>query len=263
MHDSRRLTRALLLGLLCLPVIGCGDDGPSTPPGLRPPALGPTTFIDPDILTATDSSAFTGVVANGQGSRTMFDRRTGGEVTVDAWLFDASYDDGLTAEIQVNPEFADSVAAEIAEKYGRAVGRLPNALRAGLDEVWIHDGEELFGAFDASLLVHLTQAEIYEMDGFLEEALMHQAVHVSLDAAHAASPGWLEAQELDNGFISQNAQDAPTTEDVAESFIPYVAVVYGGGRVTSFLQGTIIQQIPARLGYLDDLGLDMYPVDTR
>ena len=33
--------------------------------------------------------------------------------------------------------------------------------------------------------------------------------------------------------------------------------------MTSFLQATIIQQIPARLTYLDGQGFDMYPIDTR
>ena len=222
-----RTLHALLAGLVVLPMLGCGDGGPTPPSGPRRPVLGPTTFIDPDIITATDSSAFTGVVANGQGSRTMFDRRADAEVTVDAWLFDASYDDGLSTEIQVNPEFADTVAAALAEQFGRSLGRLPNVLRAGVEEIWVHDGVEEFGAFDGALLIHAGQAVAYFNDSFLEEVLAHQAVHVSLDPAHATSAGWIEAQELDNGFISQNAEDAPTTEDVAESFIPYLAVVWG------------------------------------
>lgn len=264
MHHTRRRSRAVptTLVLVLVSALGCGDD-PTTPTGLRPPVLGPTTFIDPDLITETDSSALTGVVANGQGSRTMFDRRVDGDVTVDAWLFDASYDDGLAAEVQVNPELADTTAARLAEEYARAVGRLPHAIRAGIDEIWVHDGDELFGAFGGSLLIHVAQARSYYNDGFLDEALAHQAVHVTLDPAHAASAGWLNAQQVDNGFISQNAEDAPTTEDVAESFLPYLAVVHGAGRVTLFLQTTIAQQIPARLTYFDDQVFDMYPVDTR
>ena len=255
--------RVLLAGLVCLPMLGCGDDEPTGPVGLRPPVLGATTLMDPDVITASDSSALTGVVANGQGSRTMFDRRVDADVTVDAWLFDASYDDGLSAEIQVNPEFADTTAARLAEEYARALGTLPNVLRAGVDEVWVHDGEELFGAFDGSLLIHEVQARVFEQVGAFHEALANQAVRISLYPGHAASAGWLEAQELDNGFISQIAQDDPAGEDLAESFLPYIAVVYGEGRVTAFLQATIIGQIPARLTYLDEQGFDMYPVDTR
>ena len=255
--------RFLLVALVCLPTLGCGDDEPTGPVGLRPPVLGATTFIDPDIITASDSSALTGVVANGQGSRTMFDRRVDADVTVDAWLFDASYDDGLSVEFQVNPEFSDTTATRLAEEYARAVGTLPNAIRAGIDEVWVHDGEELFGAFGGSLLIHEVQARIFEVDGAFHEALVNQAVRISLYPGHATSAGWLDAQELDNGFISQIAQDDPEGEDLAESFLPYIAVLYGEGRVTPFLQGTIIGQIPARLTYLDEQGFDMYPVDTR
>ena len=60
----------------------------------------------------------------------MFDRRVNGWITVDAYLFNASFDDGLAAEIQVNPEFGGSNAALAeAEKYAEVIGRLPTVLR--------------------------------------------------------------------------------------------------------------------------------------
>jgi len=257
----RRLYRALAAVVLCLPVVACGDDEPSAPAVLRPPALGPTTFIDPDILTETDTTSLSGVVATGQGMRTMFDRRVDGDVTVDAYLFDASFDDGLSLEIQVNPEFGDSVANELAQQYAASIGRLPNVLRRDIDVVWVHDGVELFGGGEDNLLIHVGQAVLYYNDGFLEEALAHQAAHTSLDADHAGSAGWLEAQTIDNGFISEIAQESPTTEDVAESFLPYLAVVYGQGRVTDFLRATIVAQIPARLTYFDAQGFDLHPLN--
>ena len=260
-HPGRSLRRAIAGGLLCLPLVACGEDEPAGPPALRPPTLGPTTFIDPDVLTETDVTSLDALVPNGQGMRTMFDRRVDGNVTVDAYLFDASFDDGLSLEIQVNPELGDSLANALAEQYAASIGRLPNILRRDIDVVWVHDGDELFGGGADNLLIHVDQAVSYYNDGFLEEALAHQAAHTSLDAAHATSAGWLDAQSVDNGFISMPAQDNPTTEDVAESFLPWLAVVTGDGRVTDFLRATIAAQIPARLFYFDAQGFDLHPLN--
>ena len=48
-----------------------------------------TIFIDPDIITDHDPTAYTSIIYSGQGERTMFDRRLGGWITTDPFLFDA------------------------------------------------------------------------------------------------------------------------------------------------------------------------------
>ena len=260
MHQKRRFLRPLLAGTLLLPIVACGDDTP-VQTGLRPPALGPTAFIDPDVLTDSDPTTLDGLASAGQASRTMYDGRVEGSVTVDAHVFEASFDDGLAAEVQVNPEFSSEVAAAHAEKYARALGRLPTALRAGIETVWIHDGVEPFEGRGAAMLIHVGQADLHEEDGFLEEALVPEAARVSLQAAHGSSAGWREAQELDNGFISQIAEDNPDTEDIAQSFLPYLAVLHKQDRITAFLAGTIVNAIPARLTYFDAQGFDMHPLE--
>ena len=63
-----------------------------------PPFSG-TIFIDPDIITSSDPSTFEEVVYAGQDWRVMFDRRVNDWVNVYAYLFNASYDDGLNCEI--------------------------------------------------------------------------------------------------------------------------------------------------------------------
>lgn len=258
--DMKRIPlRALLACIISLPMVACGDDPPGNT-GLRPPALGSTSFIDPDILTDADQSTLTGLVAGGQAERTMYDGRVGGSVTVDAHVFEASFDDGLTAEVQVNPEFATADAALVADKYARALGRLPTVLRTGIETLWIHDGIALFDGRGTAMLIHVGQADLYENDGFLEEALVPEAVHISLQPQHGSSTGWREAQALDNGFISQQAEDSPTTEDVPQSFLPYMAILYKQDRITQFLASTIVNQIPARLTYFDEQIFDMHPL---
>ncbi|TDI93398.1 MAG: hypothetical protein E2O77_03060, partial [Caldithrix sp.] len=225
-----------------------------------PPFWG-TIFIDPDIITSSDSSTFQSVSYSGQGSRTMYDRRVANWITVNAFLFDASFDDGLTAEIQVNPEF-DSSSAALAEaqKYGWVIGQLPTSLRADVQTVWIHKGTQPFGGGNNNLLIHTGQADLYVDDGILEETFVHEAAHTSLDAAHAAASGWLAAQTADGEFISTYARDFPDREDIAESFLPYLAVRYRSDRISQSLEDIILQTIPNRISYFDNQSFDMYPI---
>jgi hypothetical protein len=250
------------VGALAL-LIGCGDtEAPTEPDPLpsQPPFQG-TIFIDPDIITPSDPTAFTGLVFAGQAPRTMFDRRVNNWISVEPFLFDASFDDGLTAEIQVNPEFLTEAASlVVAGRYGEAIGRLPTALRLDVETVWIHRGVQPFGGGNNNLLIHVGQADLYVADGILEETLVHEAAHTSLDAAHAAAPGWLAAQSADPTFISTYARDFPDREDVAESFVPYIAVRYRRDRISESLRSTIEATMPNRIEYFDGLGLDMYPI---
>lgn len=227
-----------------------------------PPFRG-TIFIDPDIITSSDSSTFQSVSYSGQGSRTMYDRRVANWITVNAFLFDASFDDGLTAEIQVNPEFDNSSAALAeAQKYGWVIGQLPTSLRADVQTVWIHKGTEPFGGGNNNLLIHTGQADLYVNDGILEETFVHEAAHTSLDAAHAAASGWLAAQTADGEFISIYARDFPNREDIAESFLTYLAIRYRPDRISQGLADSIMQAIPNRISYFDNQSFDMYPIFT-
>ena len=225
-----------------------------------PPFSG-TIFIDPDIITASDTTTFQGVSYAGQDLRLMFDRRVPGWINVNAHLFDASFDDGLKAEIQVNPEFGSSDAALVeAQKYGAVIGRLPTSLRADVETVWIHQGIEPFGGGNNNLLIHTGQADRYTADGILEETLVHEAAHTSLDASYASAPSWLAAQAADGEFISTYARDFPDREDVAESFLPYLSIRYRSDRISQPLADTIMQTIPNRIDYFDGQPLDMYPL---
>jgi len=233
-----------------------------SPPLAIPPFSG-TIFIDPDIITASDPTTFLNVVYAGQGLRTMFDRRVNGLITVNAYLFNASFADGLAAEIQVNPEFGSPAAALVeAQKYGEVIGRLPTALRIDVETVWIHKGTQPFGGGNNNLLIHTGQTALYEADGVLEETLVHEASHTSLDATHAAAPNWLAAQTADGTFISTYAQSEPTREDIAESFLPYLAVRYRSDRISQSVADTILQTIPNRIAYFDNQSFNLYPLLT-
>ena len=136
-----------------------------------PPFFG-TIFIGPDIITSSDISSFLSISSTGQGTRTMFDRRVNDWVTVNAYLFNASFNDGLSTEIQVNPEFG-SVASALAEtqKYIEVIGRLPRVLRVDVQSVWIHKGVQPFGGGNNSLLIHTEQGDLLLLTTFSKRHL--------------------------------------------------------------------------------------------
>jgi len=227
------------------------------------PPYGGTIFIDPDIITSADITTFQGAIYSGQGMRRMYDRRVGGFITVNAYLFNATFSDGLTAEIQVNPEFGSSAAAEVvALKYGEVVGRIPTVLRKNVRGLWIHKGNNLFGG-GCNLLIHTGQGDGYEAGGILEEVFIHEASHASLDASHSSAPGWLAAQSSDGSFISRYARDFPVREDIAESFLVYLAVRYRSDRISQANYDIITQTIPTRLAYFDSQAFDIYPLNMN
>lgn len=227
----------------------------------QPPYFG-TIFINGDIITSDFPSAIQSTTYTGQGMVTMYDRRTENWETVNAFLFDVVWDDGLTSRAQVNPEFGSVATATVeAEKYARIIGQLPTCLRVDVDEIWIQAGVELFGGGNQSILIHTGQTVIYENSGILEETLVHEAAHTSLDAAHAESAGWLQAQMLDPEFISTYAQDNPIREDIAESFLPWMMVRYRADVLEEGHYNTITETIPNRLAYFDAIACDLYPFD--
>jgi hypothetical protein len=237
-----------------------GGSEPTLPP--TPPPFGGTIFIDPDIITPADPTTYLGLTFAGQATRTMFDRRVDGWITVEPFLFEATYDDGLTIEVQVNPEFQTDSAARIeAAFYADAVGRLPTALRLDVQTMWIHRGVQPFGGGNNNILVHVGQGEVYVSDGILEETLVHEAAHTSLDGRYASTAGWLAAQAADPTFISTYASDFPGREDMAETFVPYLAVRYRADRVSASLTTTILGAIPNRIAFLDGLNLDLHPIN--
>jgi hypothetical protein len=261
----KHIKNLMVYGLILF-LISCSnsdnDNTATTNVPLTPPPFSGTIFLDPDIITSSDLSTFTSLAYAGQAERTMFDRRVNNWITVTPFIFNADYEDGLSIEIQINPEFQNVAEAEIqALKYAEVIGRLPTALRSDVETSWIHMGTQPFGGGNNNLLIHIGQSTLYENDGILEETLVHEASHTSLDAYHSASTGWINAQDLDPNFISTYARDNPTREDVAETFLLYMALRYRSDRISSSLKDKILETIPNRIEYFDNQNFNMYPVE--
>jgi hypothetical protein len=225
----------------------------------NPPYQG-TIYLDSGIITDKDPTTFVSLTDAGRGERAMFDRRINSARKFNAFLFNVKFSDGLHAEVQVNPEFETVDAARApAEKYARAIGQLPNVLRTRVNTVWIHQGVEPFGGGNNNILIHVGQAELYQRDGILEETLIHEASHTSLED-HNFAAEWIEAQRRDNNFISTYAQQNPTREDVAESFLCYLAIRYLPDRISAANTETIVRTIPNRIAYFDKQNFQVYPL---
>ena len=97
-------------------------------------------------------------------------------------------------------------------------------------------------------------------DGILEETLVHEASHTSLDADHAVSPQWFAAQQADNAFISTYARDNATREDIAETFLLWLAIRHRNDRIADSLRQTVLETIPNRIDYFDAQEFDLFPV---
>lgn len=227
-----------------------------------PPPYGGTIFIENEIVTSDDSSSFTSLEDKGTGDRTVFDRRINDWTTINAFLFKAEYADGDAIEIQVNPEFNTvALARAEAEKYAKEVGRLPVVLRSDVEYVWVHKGTELYGGGNRSILIHTGQTAIYENDGILEETLIHEAAHTSLDADHATAAAWRAAQTADATFISDYAKEYPEREDIAESYLMYLAVTFRADRISEENKRKIETAIPNRIAYFNSLNLNNSPIN--
>ena len=94
----------------------------------------------------------------------------------------------------------------------------------------------------------------------MEETLVHEAAHSSLDEYHSASKGWINAQNLDPSFISTYARDNPEREDVAETFLLYLALRYRRDPISATLRDTMLETIPNRIKYFDAQNFKMYPI---
>ncbi len=227
----------------------------STP---TPPYSG-TVYIDPDWIIESDPTTYSNSTYDGIQNVLMYDRRIPAWERVDAHIWILSYSDGISINAQVNAEFDKESSKTIAEKWGGAVGRLPKTLRRDVDELWIHDGDELMGGGNRSILIHVGHGDENYSRGWAEEELLHEAVHTSLDSYYKDSADWLAAQESDDNYISDYAREYPTREDLAESFGPYMAIRILTNRVKASDKEKILSAMPVRIAFLDSLSLDWSP----
>ena len=231
----------------------------------KPPFEG-TAWVTPDILGPSDPTSLQSVTYAGRGMRSVWDDRPADFVMINAYLFDVKFAEQWV-EFVMNPEFGSSEAARAhIDTFAPAIGRLPALLVSGLREVWINAVQYNFAAnstYGSFSLGTDEATRVAVSGGFLEEVLLHEGAHVSLEMAHQHSSGWRAAQEADGTSISNYAHAYPDSEDLAESFTLYFAVKYTPERLSAAERLAIVTAIPNRLAYFDEQGFDMSPYTAR
>jgi len=211
-------------------------------------------------IKETDLTTFVDSVYLGMGERTILDRRFEEAITLDVYLFQANYSDGLAIEFEVNPEFGSAEASSTeVEFYAPIIGRLPFVLRRGLHIIWINAGKGAFTIGTGAILIHTEEAQGWANSNLLEEILAHEASHLSLDGLYYDSPEWLEAQIADGANISTYGRDKPA-EDQTESFLAYLAIRYRADRLLPDVPKTVNETIPNRIAFYDSLHLNVEPL---
>jgi len=183
---------------------------------------------------------------------------------VKAYLFEVTFEKGVKAEFQVHKEFGNqSKAAKPVETYAPDVGKIPMEMLENISQVWIMKGNNPWGGGinndgTGHILIHTEKRDEYANDGIVEETLIHEAAHASLDKT-LYNDAWFKAADKDKNYISDYAKDYPNREDVAETFLMYFAVEYQKNRLSATDRALTVNAIPNRIKYLNSLNLDMYP----
>ena len=180
-----------------------------------------------------------------------------------AHLFEATFADGLSLEVRVNPEFHRERGEQLAQQYMAAFGQLPTELRRGMQSFDIHDGRRPFGGGGRNVLVHVKMGEHYLERGILTETLFHETVHATIDRQLKRDSQWLAAQQADTKFISNYAADNPTREDLAESLLLCIAIVQRPERLPEGMASLLKTTIPNRIRFFEEeLGWNIDPTSA-
>lgn len=248
--DPPRIALVLLLAAGAAPA----EDGPLYD------SMADTVF---DLVRSDDPTAFVCLDHDGRAMRRIWDKRIDGEPTVEAHTYTARFADGLTTQVNVNPEFGSEEAARAeAETMMEALGRLPTRMREGVGRFGIHDGTPTFSAGPRGggegprgergrIIAYAGRARERAAKDGLEETLFHEAVHATLDAEWADAPEWRAAQEADGRFLTAYGAENPGSEDLADTAPFAHALMRHPGRVPPVDTADIRAAIPHRLAVLE------------
>ncbi len=207
-----------------------------------------------DIIQVDDPSDFVCLSYLGRTTRQMWDKRVDNEFDFEVFLFQAHFSNSAPIDIIVNPEFGTVEAAETeARRYTRSLGQLPLLFRHGIRQLGIHDGRPTYSAGAGKIFVYAERTTLRISQNHLEESMMHEAAHVSLDPLYARSNAWVGAQQSDNRFLTRYGQDYPAGEDMAETALFAYGMIRHPGRIPPVDSRDILLAVPARIAFFQDL----------
>lgn len=211
---------------------------------------------DIDFITDSDPSCFQQLTFEERGLREMPDKTGDDELFQDAFVFKATYTDFTAVEISIDADFESKEAAQTdAMRYATRLGKLPTALRNGVNRIVVHKGGESTTAFsDVGLIVLYSDNATKRISTHdLEETLFHESVHAAWDKKYAKSLAWQRAQAADNTFVTTYAKQKPALEDLAESALFAYVLTHHPQRIPDADRKQLVDSIPARIDFIADL----------
>jgi len=223
---------------------------------------GGTVYTVANILTEQDPSTLSALTYVELVESEEYDHRAVDWVDTEFYRYLASYPEGQEVEVLVNAEFDTRAQARFAaQTYAFVLGQMPRLLRMGVERMVIHETGEDWSASPGEITIHDGAVEAERADGALEESMIHETVHTTLDPLWEDTRAWRRAQQADGGFISEYGQDNPNTEDLAESFTLYLGLALHPERMPADVVMTMLDVMPERLDFFaqnfppDRLGL--------
>lgn len=182
----------------------------------------------------------------------MPDKRGGAALHQKAFLFAAHFTDGTRVDLAIDADFETADAArQEALRYTPRLGRLPTALRSGVDRLVVHRGGKDTTAFSDVGLIVLYSENATDRIGThdLEETVFHESVHAAWDKLHRESAAWREAQASDGRFVTDYAA-RNVGEDLAESALFAYTLTHHPERIPPADAARIREAIPARIEFV-------------
>ena len=239
---------AVLLLLLAFQPASIGDEP------LYPSSVVGTEF---DFILDTDPDTFVRLEDKGEGQSEMPDKSVeSAPLRKKAFLFAAHFNDGTRVNLAIDGDFKTQDAArKEALRYTPRLGKLPTALRRGVERVVVHKGGEDVTAFSDEGVIILYSDNATKRIGThdLEETVFHESVHAAWDKTHETSAEWLDAQKKDGCFITKYAMKNPMGEDLAESALFAFALIHHPKRIPKKDADKITRAIPNRIAFVEKL----------
>lgn len=224
--------------------------------GAEPLFYSSVTSNDIDYIRSSDPGAFACLVDRGRARMEMPDKRGGPLFADNVQVFEARYLDGARVGLWAHPDLGSRQAAlKTVTPVARAVGKLPDFMRARLGHVVVHKGNETaFAESEGQFFVVYSEnvaKRIRTRD--LEETVFHESVHATLDSRHLRDPKWRKAQRADGTFITGYAQDRPGKEDLAETMLLAYTALRHPGRMPENVERALKNRVPNRMTYIAGL----------
>ena len=183
------------------------------------------------------------------------DSRTAPPARAGAFLFVAHFNDGTRVAGDRRRLQDPGQRPPGGLRYTPRLGKLPTALRRGVERVVIHKGGENVTAFSDVGLIVLYSDNATKRIGThdLEETVFHESVHAAWDKTHAKSAEWQDAQKKDGGYITDYARKDPQGEDLAESALFAYTLLHHPDRIPKEEAARIARIIPNRIAFVEKL----------